>query len=194
MSNKIELIEEKMKEIMEILDLKFNDSTKGTPHRIAKMWVNEAFKNRNNETIEELNSKMKLFENTSKVDDLVIIKDIPFVSFCEHHFLPFIGKAHIGYIPDRHLIGLSKIPRVVDYFSKKPQLQERMGQEIRDYLFDLIKPKAIYVYLDDVVHTCVLARGIEKESKTDTFTSKSGNIDKQLYITKMNEFLSRIGR
>ncbi|MCX8158667.1 MAG: GTP cyclohydrolase I, partial [Candidatus Diapherotrites archaeon] len=105
-----------------------------------------------------------------------------------------IGKAHIGYIPDKHLIGLSKIPRVVDYFSKKPQLQERMGQEIRDYLFDLIKPKAIYVYLDDVVHTCVLARGIEKESKTDTFTSKSGNIDKQLYITKMNEFLSRIGR
>jgi GTP cyclohydrolase I len=131
------------------------------------MYVNELFKNINNNNINELNSQMKLFKNVDGISDMVIMKDIDFTSICEHHWLPFKGLANIGYVPNENIIGLSKIPRVVKYFSKKPQLQERLTKEIGEYLVKTLNPKFLIVELT-ATHDCVGCRGIESNCLTNT--------------------------
>ena len=107
-----------------------------------------------------------LFEQGGK--DLVLLKDIEFVSLCEHHVLPFFGHTHIGYIPDGKIIGISKIAKVVDHFSARLQVQERMTAEIADCLFSVIKPKGLGVVVE-AVHLCMVARGVrKKDSKVVT--------------------------
>ncbi|MBO8161099.1 MAG: GTP cyclohydrolase I [Thermosipho sp. (in: Bacteria)] len=165
--NKIERIKNHLEEIMDILELEKNDSTKDTPFRVAKMWVNEIFKNRNNKNIEELNAQMKLFKNNFCNDELIIVKDIEFSSFCEHHWLPFTGKISVGYVPTDKIIGLSKIPRVVKFFSQKPQLQERLVHEIGEYLAGIINPQVLFVSAK-AIHDCVMCRGAESNSITET--------------------------
>src|SRR5574344_1972031 len=127
--NKVEAIKEHIEEIMRILEIPITESNKNTPLRVAKMWCNELFVNRNNANIEELKARMKTFPNEYS-SDMVIVRDIDFDSICEHHWLPFSGKVTVGYVPSDKVIGLSKIPRVVKYFSKKPQLQEQLTTEI----------------------------------------------------------------
>lgn len=170
--DKIKLITEHMVQIMSVLNMPYNESTKGTPERIAKMYVNEVFRNINNETIEELNKSIKVFPNDFGCYELVILKDIPFYSMCEHHFMPFSGKITVAYIPKQSVIGLSKIPRIVKYFSKKPQLQERLVNEIADYLYNILDCEAVYVLANNTVHTCVTARGIETYCDTDTLACR----------------------
>lgn len=161
-------VEKNIEEIMGLLNIPRTSSTEGTPHRIAKMWCDEIFKNRNNYNIgEELNSKIKVFPNESPNTNLVVVKDIPFTSTCEHHFMPFMGKVSVGYVPDETIIGLSKIPRVVKYFSKKPQLQERLTSEIGNYLLEVLNPQALFVEVE-ADHTCVLCRGAESPCTTHT--------------------------
>lgn len=164
--NKVEAIKEHVEEIMKILDLPMTPSSKGTPLRVAKMWCNELFANRNNNHLEELNSRMKVFPNIYD-SEMVIMKNIDFNSTCEHHWLPFSGKVTVGYVPDKTVIGLSKIPRVVKYFSKRPQLQEQLTTEIGDYLFNLLEPKAIFVVIEST-HQCVKCRGAESDCITIT--------------------------
>lgn len=155
-----ELIEEALK-VMEL------DYIEDTPRRIAKMWVDEMFANRNNQNIGKLNNSLTLFRDKSVSSEMVIMKDIEFHSTCEHHFLPFSGKITIGYVPYQNIVGLSKIPRVVKFFSKKPQLQERLVKEIGDYLEERINPLSIFIYAE-AIHSCVACRGVESSCSTVT--------------------------
>lgn len=164
--NKVEEIKEHIEDIMKILGIPITESNKGTPLRVAKMYCNELFANRNNNNIEELNSRMKTFPNEYETD-VIIIKDIEFDSICEHHWLPFSGKVTVGYVPNFKVIGLSKVPRVVKYFSKKPQLQEQLTQEIGEYLYDLLEPHALFVEVE-ATHQCVKCRGAESDCSTHT--------------------------
>ena len=166
--NKVEEIKKHIEAISEILGFEKTDSNENTPLRVAKMYCNELFKNRNNENIEELNSQMKLFDYTPVgVTQPIVMRGIEFHSTCEHHWLPFMGIAEVSYKPTNKIIGLSKIPRVVKYFSQKPQLQEKLTNEIGEYLFNLLHPEWIQVKLT-ATHTCVMCRGAESDCETET--------------------------
>lgn len=180
--NKVEEIKKHIEAISEILGFEVTDSNANTPLRVAKMYCNELFKNRNNNNIEELNSRMKLFKNNSPTSNNhpVTVRGIEFSSTCEHHWLPFMGVAEVSYIPSDTIIGLSKIPRVVKYFSQKPQLQENLTNEIGEYLFNLLNPKWIRVTLI-ATHTCVMCRGAESNCETETVYEKWGNYIKPVY-------------
>lgn len=168
--NKVEAIKEHVEEIMKILDLPITESNKNTPLRVAKMWCNELFVNRNNNNLADLKARMKVFPNEYQ-SDMVIVKDIDFDSICEHHWLPFSGKVTVGYVPNSTVIGLSKIPRVVKYFSKKPQLQEQITTEIGEFLYNLLEPHALFVEVE-ATHQCVKCRGAESNCSTKTYFKK----------------------
>jgi GTP cyclohydrolase I len=192
--NKVENIKEHIEEIMKLLEIPVNNSTENTPLRIAKMYCNEVFLNRNNYNIDKLNASMKVFDNVDNLKDMVVVKDIDFSSMCEHHFMPFIGKIAVGYVPNEKIIGLSKIPRAVEFFSKKPQLQERLVKEIADYLFEVIQPLAIFVIAYDTTHTCVLCRGVESVANTVCTSKKySGKINPSNMEGYNTEFYNMIG-
>ena len=167
---RIEVIAEHIKEVMRLLNIKVTQSNEGTPNRVAKMWANELFKNVNNHNLHELDRQMTCFKNDYE-SEMVIVKDISFSSTCEHHWLPFSGKVTVGYVPNEKVIGLSKIPRVVRYFSKKPQLQEQLTTEIGEYLFNILDPKALYVEVR-AEHQCVKCRGAESDCITKTYFKK----------------------
>lgn len=134
-----------------------------TPKRVANMYE-EIFAG----LTEDPKLHIKLFNEQSN-DEMVIVKDIPFYSMCEHHLLPFFGKAHIGYIPsDNKIIGLSKLARIVDNFAKKPQVQERLTSDIADFLNDNLQPKGVAVIME-AEHMCMTMRGARAAgSKTQT--------------------------
>lgn len=188
---KKEEISKHVKAIMDVLGIKETESTKGTPDRVAKMYVEEIFKNVNNDNKLDLDWSMTTFDVDTRggSNEMILVKDIPFYSTCEHHLMPFSGKVTVGYVPNEKIIGLSKIPRVVKYFSKKPQLQERLAVEIADYLQGVLDSKALFVSITDCVHTCVSARGIETYCTTDSSQSR-GYEAKEHYI----EFITRTGR
>lgn len=163
---KIELISEKFKDIIEILGFDLNDdSIKDTPNRVAKMYVNEVFKG--------LNPKNKpvvtVFKNNYNYHTPVIELDIPFTSFCEHHFVPIQGKANISYIPNDYVIGLSKIHRLVNYYARRPQVQERLTMQITHELIQVLKTNDVGVVLK-ASHSCISCRGVE-DIGSSTITS-----------------------
>jgi GTP cyclohydrolase IA len=150
------LIAEKMREILIILGLDISDpSLADTPHRIAKMYVDEIFSG-----LEAANFPKMTFQEENIPHELVLIKTISFVSFCEHHFVPIVGKAHIAYYPKKRLLGLSKIPRIVRFFAARPQLQERLTGQISESLVSILETNDVAVSLRGF-HFCVLARGVE---------------------------------
>jgi GTP cyclohydrolase IA len=163
---KIELIAQHFGEIMRILglDLK-DDSLKGTPQRVAKMYVNEIFSGL------DPNNKpaVTLFDNAYNYEEMLVEKNIKVHSFCEHHFVPIIGKAHVAYISNGKVIGLSKINRIVDYFSRRPQVQERLTVQIADELKKALHTEDVAVAIT-ADHMCVTLRGI-KDQDSSTFTS-----------------------
>lgn len=134
-----------------------------TPKRVANMYE-EIFAGLN----EDPKQHLKFFDEKSN-DEMVIVRDIPFASMCEHHLLPFVGKAHIAYIPsDNRIIGLSKLARIVDNFAKKPQVQERLTHDIADFINDNMKPKGVAVIIE-AEHMCMSIRGAKASgSKTQT--------------------------
>ena len=134
-----------------------------TPKRVANMYE-EIFAG----LTEDPKQHIKLFNEQSN-DEMVIVKDIPFYSMCEHHLLPFFGMAHIGYIPsDNKIIGLSKLARIVNNFAKKPQVQERLTSDIADFLNDNLQPKGVAVIME-AEHMCMTMRGVKSAgSKTQT--------------------------
>lgn len=107
-------------------------------------------------------------------DGMIIVKDIECYSLCEHHVLPFTGKVHVGYIPNKNVIGLSKIPRIVDMFARRLQVQERLGQQICDALSDVLKPKGIGVVIE-ASHFCMMMRGVEKQHSTAVTSHVAGS-------------------
>jgi GTP cyclohydrolase I len=182
---KINSIEKHFREIMLILGLDLNDdSLKGTPYRVAKMYVKELCSglNPHNKPI------ASLFDNNYGYDKMLIEKDIKFYSNCEHHFLPIIGLAHIGYISSGKVIGLSKMHRIVNYFAKRPQVQERMTIQIFNELKSVLNTQDVALLID-ADHLCVSSRGI-KDITSSTITMESGGIFKDK--EKWAEFLSLI--
>lgn len=163
-SLKVELIEKHFSEIMNILGLDLtDDSLAGTPHRVAKMYVNEIFKGLNPEN----RPATKLFENKYEFNQILLEKDITFYSNCEHHFVPFFGKAHVAYIPEKNVIGLSKINRLVKYYAQRPQVQERLTQQIAKDLQDCLGTESVAVIID-AKHLCVASRGVEDNTSSTT--------------------------
>lgn len=145
------------------LDLE-DDSLKGTPHRVAKMFVKEAFAGLNPQN----KPVARLFENKYRYREMLVEKEITFYSHCEHHFVPIIGRAHVAYFPEKKVIGLSKINRLVTYFSRRPQVQERLTVQIANELKSILETEDVAVVMD-AAHLCVSARGAgDVNSKTVT--------------------------
>lgn len=182
---KIELIEKRFEEIMNILGLDLSDdSLKGTPKRVAKMYVQEIFKGLNPKNA----PKIALFENKYQYDQMLIERDITLYSNCEHHFVPIVGKAHVAYISNGKVIGLSKINRIVEYFSKRPQVQERLTVQIANYLRDVLQTEDVAVVID-AKHLCVSSRGVEDTTSSTITATYLGKF--QETATK-DEFLRHI--
>ncbi len=164
---KVELIEKHFKEIMQILGLDLNDdSLKGTPNRVAKMYVKELFKGLNPKNKPEA----KLFENKYNYKNMLVEKHISFHSVCEHHFVPIIGKAHVAYIPNKDVVGLSKLNRIVRYFAQRPQVQERMTMQIANMLKEVLNTQDVAVIIE-ADHLCVAMRGVQ-DITSSTITSE----------------------
>ncbi len=182
---KIELIEEKFRDIMNILGLDLNDdSLAGTPHRVAKMYVKEIFSGLNPES----KPKIALFENKYKYAEMLVEKNITFYSNCEHHFVPIVGKAHVAYISNGKVIGLSKLNRIVQYYAKRPQVQERLTIQIANEIKKVMQTDDVAVLID-AHHLCVSSRGVQDINSSTVTTSFSG---KFLNEQTKNEFLNYI--
>jgi GTP cyclohydrolase IA len=141
-----------------------------TPTRVAKSW--EYITKGYTQDVQEVINGAVFHENAK---GMVIVRDIEFYSMCEHHLLPFFGVAHIGYIPDKKLLGLSKLPRIVDVFARRLQLQERLTQQIADSLFEILEPKGLGVVLE-ARHMCMQMRGVEKSQSLTTTSAVLGEM------------------
>ncbi len=154
---KMTLIEDKFRDIMEIMGLDLSDdSLNGTPKRVAKMYIQEIFSGLNPAN----KPKVALFENKYQYNEMLVEKDITFYSNCEHHFVPIIGKAHVAYISSGKVIGLSKINRIVNYYAKRPQVQERLTVQIANELKSILETDNVAVIID-AEHLCVSSRGVQ---------------------------------
>lgn len=183
---KINKIENLFGEIMKTLGMDLtDDSLKGTPKRVAKMYVNEAFSG-----LDPANKpEISLFENTYRYDQMLVEKNITLYSHCEHHFVPIIGKVHVAYIPHGAVIGLSKINRLVTYFSKRPQVQERLTVQIMDGMKEALGHEDVAVFIE-ADHLCVASRGIKDTNSRTLTESYSGVFREEKW---QNKFLSHLG-
>jgi GTP cyclohydrolase I len=182
-AEKIEQLEIKFREVMEILGLDLaNDSLQETPKRLAKMYVGELFSGLDPDKFPRIST----IENDMKYDQMVLVKDISILSVCEHHFATIHGKATIAYIPGRRVIGLSKINRIAHYFSRRPQVQERMTKQIADCLEFVLETSNVAVHID-ARHYCVISRGVE-DRNSSTVTSDLRGVFKSASETR-GEFL-----
>ena len=172
-NEKIAKIEDHFREIMTVLGLDLtDDSLQGTPHRVAKMYVKEIFSGLNPKN----KPHAKLFDNKFKYNEMLVEKDITFYSNCEHHFVPIIGKAHVGYISSGQVIGLSKINRIVQYYAKRPQVQERLTMQIAEDLKKALKTDSVGVVVD-ATHLCVSSRGVGDTNSTTGTAYFSGKFE-----------------
>jgi len=182
---KIELIEKNFKEIMHILGLDLSDeSLKDTPQRVAKMYVKEIFNGLNPDN----KPQPALFENKFKFNEMLVEKNITIYSYCEHHFVPIIGKAHIAYFPKNHVIGLSKLNRIAQYYAKRPQVQERLTMQIASELKETLQTDDVAVLID-ADHLCVASRGVNDVNSSTITSSYNG---KFLNDETRKEFLSHV--
>ena len=157
-----------------------------TPTRVAKAW--EFFSRGYNQNIDDIINGA-IFNEDAK--DMVIVRDIEFFSLCEHHLLPFFGKAHVGYIPNGKVIGLSKIPRIIDMFSRRLQVQERLTHQIADVIKAVLEPKGVAMVMEGR-HMCMQMRGVEKQNSLASTSAMSGQFKKS--AETRSEFLSIINR
>jgi GTP cyclohydrolase I len=180
-----EKIENAVKDILELIGE--NPDREGllrTPKRVAKAW--EYFTSGYEQDVKKVLNGAVFKE---KYDEMVIVKDIDFFSMCEHHLLPFYGKAHIAYIPTGKIVGLSKIPRLVEVFSRRLQVQERMTQQIADTLFQTLEPDGVAVVIE-ARHLCMMMRGVEKQNSVATTSAMLGSFRDD--ERTRNEFLKLI--
>lgn len=179
---KVELIEKHFKEIMNILGLDLtDDSLRGTSIRVAKMYVKEIFSGLNPQN----KPKVSLFENKYRYNQMLVEKNITLYSNCEHHFVPIVGKAHVAYISNGNVIGLSKINRIVQYYAQRPQVQERLTEQIAEELKSILKTEDVAVLID-AEHLCVSSRGIKDVNSATVTAHYSGKFQEE---STKNEFL-----
>lgn len=182
---KIEIIKDDVQHIMETLGLDLcDDSLKGTPNRVAKMFVNEIFGGLD----PAKKPKASSFENKYKYGEMLVEKNITLYSTCEHHFLPIVGRAHVAYISNGKVVGLSKMNRIVDHFAKRPQVQERLTIQIVEELQKVLNTKDVACVID-AKHLCVNSRGI-RDIESSTVTSEFGGKFKEKNTKR--EFLDYI--
>ncbi len=185
-SEKMSIIEHHFKKIMETLGLDLNDeSLNGTPYRVAKMFVNEIFTGLQ----PDQKPRMMVFDNNFKYGQMLVEKNIAVNSTCEHHFLPIYGKAHVAYVSSGKVIGLSKLNRIVDYFSRRPQVQERLTRQIAEELKTVLNTEDVAVVIE-AKHMCVMHRGI-KDQGSSTVTAEYGGSFKNTHTRQ--EFLQFTG-
>jgi GTP cyclohydrolase I len=164
-------IEASIKDILETLGMDLdNDSIADTPRRIAKMYVDEVFSGLNPKNV----PKITTIKNEMKYDQMIVVRDIAVLSTCEHHFQTIDGRAVVAYIPTEKVIGLSKINRIVDFFARRPQVQERLTKQIADALETLLGTPHVAVSIN-AKHYCVIARGIRDVSSTTSTTEVRGD-------------------
>jgi GTP cyclohydrolase I len=185
---KIEAITGHFRAIMDELGLDLtDDSLAGTPRRVAKMFVQEWFKGLNPEHRPEV----RLFENRYEYQQLLVERDITVFSCCEHHFVPIIGKAHVAYLPGKHVVGLSKLNRVVQYYARRPQVQERLTRQVAEHLRHSLGTPDVAVLIE-ADHLCVMSRGVN-DTSSSTLTSEYGGRFQE-DATLRAEFLRQIGK
>jgi len=183
--SKIDLISKHFEEIMKILGLDLeDDSLKDTPNRVAKMYVNEVFSGLNPEN----KPSVTLFDNKYNYEEMLVERDIKVHSYCEHHFVPIIGKAHVAYISNGKVIGLSKINRIVDFFARRPQVQERLTVQIAEELKKVLQTEDVAVAIT-ADHMCVTLRGIKDQDSSTYTSSYHGKFKEREY---RQEFLDQI--
>ena len=183
---KVAVIAKHFEAIMQTLGLDLtDDSLKGTPSRVAKMYVKEVFQGLNPAN----KPSISMFENKYKYSEMLVEKNISFYTYCEHHFVPIIGVAHIAYISNGQVIGLSKLNRIVEYFAKRPQVQERLTMQIGKELEQVLGTSDVAILID-AKHLCVASRGV-KDDTSSTITSYYGGAFEQQ--EKRDEFLKYLG-
>ncbi|WP_408870385.1 GTP cyclohydrolase I FolE [Blattabacterium cuenoti] len=184
---KIEKIKKHFFQIMEVLGLDMNDdSLRRTPKRVAKMFIQEIFSGLNPKNT----PNFSIFENKYKYNQMLIEKNITVYSTCEHHFLPIIGKAHVGYISNGKVVGLSKINRIVNFYAKRPQVQERLTIQIVQSLKKMLETQDVACIIE-AKHLCVNSRGIRDTDSSTVTTELIGSFKNNSEIRK--EFLHHIG-
>lgn len=182
---KIKQIQFHFSKIMEFLDLDLTDDTfENTPRRVAEMYINEIFSGLDGDNFPE----MTAFENTYEYSGMLIEKDITLFSYCAHHFVPIIGKAHVAYYPSEKVVGLSKINRLVHHFARRPQVQEKLTMEIANALKDSLETKDIAILIE-ADHLCVASRGVKDTNSTTQTSYYSGKFEE---VENRQEFLSSI--
>lgn len=162
------------------------EGLKNTPRRVARMY-SELLAGYTVDPAAMINGA--LFD--VKYDEMVLLRDIEFYSLCEHHLLPFIGRVHVAYIPDGKVLGISKIPRVVDMYARRLQVQERMTRQIADFLRDLLKPQGVAVVVE-ALHLCMMMRGVKKHDARMTTSAMHGAF--RANLATREEFLANISR
>ena len=182
--NKISILFE---EIMDVMGLDLtDDSLKGTPDRVAKMYIEEIFSGLNPSN----KPKIALFENKYQYNQMLVEKNITLYSNCEHHFVPIIGKAHVAYVSSGKVIGLSKLNRIVQYYSKRPQVQERLTNQIGEELKNILNTEDVAVIID-AKHLCVSSRGIKDESSATVTSFYSGAFNSPAKVAEFNNYIKK---
>ncbi len=179
-------IAELFAEIMDVMGLDLSDdSLRGTPNRVAKMYIDEIFSGLNPKN----KPKVALFDNKYKYQQMLVEKNITFYSNCEHHFVPIVGKAHLAYISSGKVIGLSKLNRIVQYFAKRPQVQERLTNQIALELKQTLNTEDVAVIID-AKHLCVSSRGIKDESSATVTSYYGGVFNTPAKIAELQNYLN----
>lgn len=173
-------------EIMDVMGLDLtDDSLQGTPDRVAKMYIEEIFSG-----LDPKNKpKMALFDNKYQYNQMLVEKNITFYSNCEHHFVPIIGKAHIAYKSSGKVIGLSKLNRIVQYYAKRPQVQERLTNQIANELKTVLDTEDVAVIID-AKHLCVSSRGIQDDTSTTVTTYYGGEFNTASKISELQNYIN----
>ena len=173
-------------EIMDVMGLDLtDDSLRGTPDRVAKMYIEEIFSGLNPKN----KPKVALFDNKYQYNQMLVEKNITFYSNCEHHFVPIIGKAHLAYISSGKVIGLSKLNRIVQYYAKRPQVQERLTNQIANELKTILETEDIAVIID-AKHLCVSSRGIKDETSATVTSYYGGVFNTPSKISELQNYLN----
>ena len=172
-------------EIMKVMGLDLtDDSLRGTPKRVAKMYIDEIFSGLNPEN----RPKIALFDNKYQYNQMLIERNITFYSNCEHHFVPIIGKAHVAYISSGKVIGLSKLNRIVQYYAKRPQVQERLTNQIATDLSKILETDDVAVIID-AKHLCVSSRGIQDDTSATVTAYYGGVFNNPTKIVELQNYL-----